>query len=70
MPQTTKLYIEIPLEGDILTDDETREFASFIESAVDAYGQVPGQYAGREIHNVRVYKNAADLTADLEGEAV
>jgi len=61
----TKVYVEITLEGDALDMDGAREFASFLESAVDAHGQVPGQYAGREIGKVVVYKDASDLKADL-----
>ena len=62
---TTKIYVEIPLSGKKLTLEEAREFASFVESALDAYGREPGKYMGREIGNVTVYKAAEDLVADL-----
>lgn len=63
---TTKVYVEIPLSGDDLTDLDARELAIFIESLIDGTPpRVPGEYAGRKVENVVVYKNADDLKADL-----
>lgn len=57
----TKVYVEIPLSGKELTPEEAREFASFLESAIDAYGREPGKYAGRTVENVTVYPSAEDV---------
>lgn len=57
-----KIYVEIPLSGAEMTQEELSEFAIFLESAIDSYGTVPGKYAGREVGNVRVYKNVKDAT--------
>lgn len=64
----TKIYIEIPLSGKDLTLEEAREFAIHIEGCLDDYAVEPGKYMGREVGNVRVYKAAEDLVADLEEE--
>lgn len=63
-----KIYVEIPMLGPEMTKEDLAEFATFLESAIDSYGAVPGEYAGRNVGNVRVYKNAADLNADLAEE--
>ena len=62
----TKIYVEIPLSGNDLDLDLAREFASFLESAMDNYGRESGKWAGRTIGDVTVYKNGDDLKADLE----
>lgn len=62
----TKIYVEIPLSGSKFDLEEACEFATFIEAALDAYGEVSGEFAGRKIKDVTVYKTAKDLFADLE----